>query len=234
MTAPSRSDSSFANRAVRLAVAVQHRIGDADPALSRTHVGVLEPRHELRDCPLDGDLVVGLNMRRRALLAARPGRSAAARASRRASASRYAVSRNPRRRHTICASSFDASTSSVTVTRALRLCVTATHSRSSAFATPCRRPARSRTWTSWMCARPRTVVSMRATPDGPSRSSARKTPPVRMSSSVSGHSSSHVSGSSTSHGVSASNSSQSARSGASSASVAGRIVSGFVSHPASR
>ena len=73
----------------------------------------------------------------------------------------FAYSSKPRRDHTTRAGSFDVSTSRLDVNRHRARAHVATHSRRSAFATPCRR-ARGRTCTSWMCARPRTGASMRA------------------------------------------------------------------------
>ena len=69
MTAPSRSESSRAKRPCACTVAVEHRVGDADPAAVRTNVDILEPRDELGDRPLDRDQVVGLNVRGRTRLA---------------------------------------------------------------------------------------------------------------------------------------------------------------------
>ena len=55
-----------------LGLAVEDRVGDADPAPVRAQLRVFEPRQELRDGPFDGDLVVALHVRRRAILAGLP------------------------------------------------------------------------------------------------------------------------------------------------------------------
>ena len=57
---------------VRLAVAVEDRVHDADPAVGVANLRRLEPRDELRDRALDRQLVVALHVRDRARLAGVP------------------------------------------------------------------------------------------------------------------------------------------------------------------
>jgi len=56
---------------VRVAVVIENRVDDADPAVRGCDPRRFEPRQELRDCTFDRDLVVGLHVRGRTLLADR-------------------------------------------------------------------------------------------------------------------------------------------------------------------
>ena len=71
MTAPEPLGQLVREAAVRVAVVVERRVGDPDPAVRVAYLRVDEPRHEVRDRPLDRDLVVGLHVRRRSPLARR-------------------------------------------------------------------------------------------------------------------------------------------------------------------
>ena len=107
VTAPSRSESSFANRPC--ASRSWSRIGSTTRIqLSEAATcGCLEPRHELGDRALDRDLVVGLHVRGRALRR-RPA-LVASRCLERGDRRRHAVARrssNPSRRHAATAGSF--------------------------------------------------------------------------------------------------------------------------------
>ena len=229
MTAPSRSESSCANRPC--ASRSSSRIGSATriQLSERPHLGRLEPRHELRDRALRP------RPRRRSARAssraARPtGTLGEPRLERRRAGS---PSRATRRRTRAAARPRRARL----VRRRGRRGVTMLAPRSFASrrtraAAPSRRPAGVRagaTWTSWTCARRGPARRCAATPIAPLVVLGEEDAAAAMSSACRAHSSSHVSGSNpVGSGTSRSNSSQSSRSTASSASVARRIVHGVV------
>ncbi len=199
--------------AMRLAVGVEHRVGDADPALATTSpaapraaAGTARPRAAPRP-------------RRRSARASSSRCSPAcscetcSSSGRAAPSSKRFVSSKPRRApHRARELVRRRAPRGSTHVRAVASGRRQTQRRAAPCATPCRRArvadVRRVDMSSPSLAAPRCARRRAA----PSSSSARNTPPPRMSSSVSAHSSSHVSPSPSGGGHLASNSSQSSRS----------------------